>query len=415
MHTIKDSHLAGVIAVDIEVIPEKKEEILREFPAPVFPQQEVAFNINEKKPGDYAEKITVLLNSFSIEATSNGGKWLKIELSNNNGKFGAKMWDRNGSVQRTAELLETYSIFQVSGKIEQFPKETGPKSIIIEGIKEYTGNANAFELLPATEKSIEDLTIELVTYVEEIQEPYKTVALKGLKTYWTEFSTKAAARGHHHAYLSGLLKHTLGLIRIIRFIRDQKANPIDAMNTLIDVAYKQSRDESLYNVNAEVPVRERDMVWNGTVEHLRTVFNEVVRRKNEEINFDLLVLAALFHDMGKMLEYFNAGESTVEKYKWLYPNADFSTYNPKPSGIIMDPIGGGTGHIIFSTMLLQQILVKENIVLKIEDIGKLNHCIAAHHGKLEWGSAAWMEKPEAFIIHFVDLLDARWEKADPIN
>jgi len=415
MHKITDNHLANTIAIDIEVTPEKREEILQMFPAPELPNRESSFNINEKTPGEYAEKVNVLLNSFSVEKTAKGGNWLKIEFGNNNGKINAKMWDNSGSFERTKALLEEHSVFKVSGKIEQFPPETGPKSITIEGIQVNSEINNPFELLPATEKSIEDLTVELVTYLEELKEPYQTVALKALKHYWKEFSIKPAARNNHHAYLSGLLKHTLGLIRITRFIRDQKANPFDAMNYLVDVAYKESRKESIANINAENPVKDRDLIWNDAVEHLRNVFNGFVRKKNEEINFDLLILADLFHDMGKMLEYFNAAENSIEKYKWLYPNADFSTYNPKPSGITMDPIGGGTGHIIFSTMLLQQILIHEDISLKIEDIGKLNHCIAAHHGKMEWGSAAWMEKPEAFIIHFVDMLDARWEKADPIK
>ncbi|MEJ1518266.1 hypothetical protein R3O67_34365 [Bacillus cereus] len=415
MNTIMDKHLADAISVEVNVTPEKREEILTRFPAPKLPEKETAFNINEKKPGQYAEKVTVLLTTHSVEPTSNGGKWLKIEFSNNNGKIGAKMWDRNGSLNKTVELLEQHSVFQVSGKIEQYPPETGPKSIVIEGIKPYLEEVSAFELMPSTEKSIEDMTVEFVTYLEEIQEPYRSVALKGLEMYWSEFSMKPAAKGHHHAYLAGLLKHTLGLIRITRYVRDQKANPFDAMNSLIDIAYRESRKESINNLSLEVPLRDRDMVWHGKVEHLRTVFNDFVRRKDVEANFDLLILAVLFHDMGKALEYFNAGENSIEKWRWLYPNADFSTYKPKQSGIAMDPIGGGTGHIILSTMLLQRVLVQENIAMKIEDIGKLNHCIAAHHGKLEWGSAAWMEQPEAFLIHFVDALDATWEKADPIN
>lgn len=411
---INDKCLFGEVTV--HTTEEKKESILSEFPVPQLSAGMESFDISKKEHGEFVYDLVLLLNSYSVEPTSNGSKMLKVEFGNNHGKLSAKMWDRNGSVERAAKQLEESNVFLVNGKIEQYPRVTGSKSIMIDTLEPFTGSLNPFDLLPSTVKSLEDMTVELVQYLEELDDPFRSLALAGLKKYWSHFSVKPAARSHHHAYLGGLLKHTLGLIRFARYIRDQKANPFDAMNSLIDMAYMESRKERIANLNAEVPLRDRDLVWNDTVEHLNNVFNGFVRTKDVEVNFSLLICAIVYHDIAKIIEYQCAGEDALEKYSWLYPNADYSSLKDrKQTGIAMDVVGGGTGHIVMSIMMLREVIVGENITLTIEDIGRLNHAIAAHHGKMEWGSAAWMEKPESFLIHFVDYLDSRYEKIDELK
>ena len=40
---------------------------------------------------------------------------------------------------------------------------------------------------------------------------------------------------------------------------------------------------------------------------------------------------------------------------------------------------------------------------------KLEHCVLAHHGELEWGSPTYPACPEAIIVHMADNLDAKLE------
>jgi 3'-5' exoribonuclease len=38
---------------------------------------------------------------------------------------------------------------------------------------------------------------------------------------------------------------------------------------------------------------------------------------------------------------------------------------------------------------------------------ELKHLVLSHHGRLEWGSPVMPKTPEAFILHFLDMIDSR--------
>lgn len=400
------------VAEEIEVTKEKKEEILARFPVTLSTESKGTFKISDYQSKQKFNKIILLLSNYTKETASNGNPFLKINFINGAGKVAGKVFDNNGSIEGVIQMLEDYSIFEVTGDINEF---MGNKSLNVKTLSPFEGDLNPSELIPVTEQNMEDMIVELVTYLEDLAEPFQTAALKGLERFWSEFSIRPAAMGHHHAYLSGLVKHVLGLTRLAVYLTKKETSPYQGMLKLMTIAEKQNKQEMYNNLGLETPVKQRDFVWNGSFDHLNGVFEQFTRVKDVEVNADLLICAILFHDIGKILEYTHAGEDSINKWKWMYPNADFSTFNPKASGITMDPIGGGTGHIPLGIMMMREIIISENIVMKIEDIGKLNQCLAAHHGKLEWGSAAWMQEPEAFLIHFVDYMDSRWEKADPVQ
>ena len=52
----------------------------------------------------------------------------------------------------------------------------------------------------------------------------------------------------------------------------------------------------------------------------------------------------------------------------------------------------------------------EELADEIECLNLLKHCLAAHHGKLEWGSPIQPSVPEAYLVHIVDKLDAEMFK-----
>ena len=102
------------------------------------------------------------------------------------------------------------------------------------------------------------------------------------------------------------------------------------------------------------------------------------------INRDLLVTAALFHDMGKVYE--------LSKF----PENDYTDQ------------GQLLGHIYMGARII------ENAVDKIPEFperlrNELVHCILAHHGELEYGSPKKPALVEAFALNFADNVDAKFQ------
>ncbi|MHA1232509.1 MAG: 3'-5' exoribonuclease YhaM family protein [Candidatus Helarchaeota archaeon] len=104
-----------------------------------------------------------------------------------------------------------------------------------------------------------------------------------------------------------------------------------------------------------------------------------------DLDRDLLIAGAILHDIGK-----------------------FQTYNyDNFSGTISEnDLEKLFGHIFFTVKMIESKI--DQIEGFPDDLkAKLIHMILSHHGKLEWGSPVIPKTPEACVLHYADLSDAR--------
>ncbi|MDA3961438.1 MAG: HD domain-containing protein [Planctomycetota bacterium] len=99
---------------------------------------------------------------------------------------------------------------------------------------------------------------------------------------------------------------------------------------------------------------------------------------------DLLLSAVLLHDLCKIDEISFEGS-------YEYTTA-----------------GNLIGHVVMGAQLVfAKCLQLPDFPQRLRE--KLQHCILAHHGQLEWGAAREPMLPEAFVLHYIDNIDARLE------
>ena len=102
------------------------------------------------------------------------------------------------------------------------------------------------------------------------------------------------------------------------------------------------------------------------------------------LNRDLLVTAALFHDVGKIKELSR------------FPENDYTDE------------GQLLGHIVIGAEMVSDGIRRiEGFPKKLKD--ELLHCILAHHGELEFGSPKKPALVEALALAFADNVDAKME------
>lgn len=397
------------IPIIYEVTEEEKTQILQRYPIPTLPDEQESFQIDEHEKGDFVS-IRVLLNEVDVYTTKTNNQYLKMMFSNNRGTMQAKMWDNDGAVERHLPLLEAYSIFDIEGVVDEF---RGFKSLTLNKLEPCHEEVNPFSYLPFTKQNIENFTVELFAYINELGAPYRELALAVMDKFWDEFSTSPAAKSFHHNYLGGLLKHTIGLMRFARYILKQEADPFQAVMKLIQIVEKAHKRELWKNFTAEETTK--NLVWKGTIDHLYHMLSGMMEHKGEKPNNDALFVSILFHDIGKMLEYDHAGKS-YDAIRYLYPYADGRQLeNRKQTGITMDELGVMVGHIPYGVLLFTKMLEQEQIALSMEEIHLISHCILCHHGLPEWGAAVRPQTIEGFIIHIVDYLDSRYENTETVK
>jgi 23S rRNA maturation-related 3'-5' exoribonuclease YhaM len=405
----------SLISTEITMTDEERSKILTQFPVPPLAKTTGGFSIEHQTHGTIFNDETFLLVDFSIEKTqgTQPRPYLKLKFSNHQGSYNAKIWDNDGAIDKYHPLLEEHSVFKVSGKVEEF---RGFKSITINQLLPCENNEDPFSLIACTQQSLEDFTIELFQYINEINEPFKSICLGAMSRFWNEFSIRPAAMGHHHAYLGGLLKHTVGLMRLARYIVKQEENHYKAVIKLINQVEKVYKQELWKDLQSETAGSNwRNLVWKDSIDHLYTMFYGMAKYKQNLPNYSLIICAILYHDMGKLLEYHHVGKGT-EEFKFLYPTADHSALSSrKATGITMDELGVLIGHIPYGVMLVSKIIEAEGIEISLEDVHILQHSILAHHGKLEWGANIEPKTVEGFLIHIVDYLDSRYERTEEIK
>lgn len=399
------------VPISFKVTEEEKKQILNEYPTPVLPQGNENFNITEKEKGEHVS-VRLLLNEFSIETTKTDKQFIKARFSNNYGVVNTKIWNNQDAVERFTPLLEQYSVFDVEGRIEDYK---GHKSISINKLYPCEEEFNPFTLLSYTKQDIEELTIELFSYLYELNSPFKEVSIAAMQRFWNQFSIRPAAKGFHHNYLGGLLKHTVGLMRFARFILKHEENHFQAVMKLINVVEKAHKADIWKQITSS-KINTQQLVWKETTDHLYNMLFGMMEHTDTEPDYDLIMTSILYHDIGKLLEYDHAGK-TFEEFKFLYPTANHTNIeNRKQTGIIMDELGVMIGHIPYGVLIFTKIVENENIKFSLEDIHHISHCILCHHGLPEWGSCIRNPRTiEGYIVHICDFLDSRYENTEDIK
>jgi len=409
--TEESTYFYGLIPIRFEASELEREQILKEFPPPLLPAGEETFHLQDEINGNLV-RVRLLLNDYSVETTKTGKQYLKIRFCNNAGNINAKMWDNQGAVETTQPLLDNYSLFDVEAKVEDYK---GHKSLTINKIKPCKEDINPFTLLAYTKQSIDDLTVELFSYLNELQPPFKDISLAAMHKFWDQFCLRPAAKGYHHNYLGGLLKHTVGLMRFARFILKTEDNHYQAIMKLINHVEKAHKRD-IWNQIQAANVNTQQLVWKDTIDHLYTMLYGMMDHTQKNPNYDLIMTSILFHDIGKLLEYDHAGKK-YEEFKFLFPTADHTSIeNRKQTGIIMDELGVMIGHIPYGVLMLSKIIETEGIQVTLEDIHHMSHCILCHHGLPEWGSCIRSPQTiEGYIIHIADYLDSRYENTEEMK
>lgn len=104
----------------------------------------------------------------------------------------------------------------------------------------------------------------------------------------------------------------------------------------------------------------------------------------EDIRVERCIIAILFHDWGKLVEYSADGE--IQEQMHLL------------------------GHIYMSANYLNNLLREAGVEKR--EISFIVHCVLAHHGELEYGSPVKPCIPEAQLVNYLDNISA---KADVFN
>lgn len=266
-----------------------------------------------------------LCKNKQIALTKAGKEYGNLVLQDKTGTVDAKIWDLGSP---GVGNFETMDYVYVDADVTVF---MGSNQMNVKRIRKADeGEYIAADYLPVSAKNVDVMYGELVTLIRGIGNPYLRKLAESFfvddAAFAKAFCFHSAAKTVHHGFVGGLLEHTLSVAKICDYFTG---------------AYPM-------------------------------------------LNRDLLLTAAMFHDVGKTKELS------------VFPENDYTDE------------GQLLGHIIIGTeMVGERIRTIAGFPEKLAV--ELKHCILAHHGELEYGSPKKPAILEALALNFADNADAKME------
>ncbi len=167
--------------------------------------------IREYGPAERVEGAFSISNA-QLGKTRNDKPYLRCLLGDKTGEVSGRMWSID---EATFRRIPTDGFVFVEGETQPYQ---GELQLIIHTIEPIDPSAEQMrDLLPTCPKDVGVMFAEVVALLDSLKHP----AMKALaKTYLDDnflmdaFRQAPAAKSMHHAYLGGLLEHTLNLLKL---------------------------------------------------------------------------------------------------------------------------------------------------------------------------------------------------------
>lgn len=168
------------------------------------------FSTSERFAGNFC------ISNAQMPVTKNGDPYLACLLSDKSGVAPARRWSVS---PEEFQRLPVEGFVYAEGRTQPFK---GELQLIIDRIEPIEVTAEMLrDLLPASARPAEEMFAELMGILETVQHP----AMKGLLRAYLDdemlmgqFKQAPAAKMMHHAYLGGLLEHTLTLLKLANVV-----------------------------------------------------------------------------------------------------------------------------------------------------------------------------------------------------
>ena len=155
-----------------------------------------------------------ILKSAQPRMSTNGKPFLNASIADCTGIIDAKVWDYSGPISSGDEG----KIVKIRGSVSEY---RGALQVTVDRIrlKKDDDNVDISSLVPVAPIDAERAMGEIEAIVSSIEdEDYRRVCQTLLSRHKEAFMTIPAAKSVHHGFLSGLLMHTLNMLKTADFL-----------------------------------------------------------------------------------------------------------------------------------------------------------------------------------------------------
>jgi 3'-5' exoribonuclease len=168
--------------------------------------------INAIKAGDSVEDVFVLQEK-SLGRKKDGNAFLTVTLADRTGRLRGVIWDNADQIALTVAAAE---FVRIRGSASEYQ---GKPQVVIQTMECFpAADVSAADFIPSTPRNTDAMFDRLVRITDGIENPHLK---RLLSAFWGDadfvgrLKTAPAAKKMHHAYLGGLLEHTLSMTILV--------------------------------------------------------------------------------------------------------------------------------------------------------------------------------------------------------
>lgn len=171
--------------------------------------------ISELVGNAFIEGVYAIQNC-QLAQTKSGKPYIKCLLADKSGRTPGRMWN---TTEELFSTLPTDGFVWIEGQSQPYQ---GEMQIVILNMRAAQPTpAELEDLLPTTKYPIDEMFLEFTRILQEIKDP-ACLALAQMylddKELMAKFQRAPAASNLHHAFVGGLLEHTLSLLRLAKAV-----------------------------------------------------------------------------------------------------------------------------------------------------------------------------------------------------
>lgn len=170
-------------------------------------------SLRELAPGDlFVGFYTLRSKQLEPFRDASRGNFLTLILSDGSGQILARVWE---GAEQAYEELESGQVVKLQGEVETYLDRLQVRVNQVRPAKpdEYDRR----DMLPSSPRPRDEMLAALRTYIEHVEQTDLRALVDfffGDQEFLNNFAQAPAARRVHHAYLGGLIEHTLELLKI---------------------------------------------------------------------------------------------------------------------------------------------------------------------------------------------------------
>ena len=268
-----------------------------------------------------------LVSAKELRSTKEGKPYLRLELCDRSGTVEARMWTK---FEIAAQEVAREDIVKAEARVELYRDRT--QLAILQIRKARPEEIDVADYLPHSKEDVEKMWAQLLAHGQSIRNLWLqklVLAILCDPAIGPRYKRAPAAKVMHHAYLGGLLEHVVGLCGLAK---------------------------------------------------------QVAAHYQPELDLDLLLTAAILHDIGKL------DELCYER------SIGYTTH------------GQLLGHIVIEVETVGKAIDKiEGFPPELKTV--VQHLLVSHHGQYEFGSPKLPMLREALVFHYLDDLDSKMAAA----